>query len=140
MSENKALACRWFDEVWTRGRTAAIDEMLAPHCVVRGLATDDLVGPEAFKAFHAAYLGAFPDVQLRVDAIVEENDVVAVRWSGNGTHTGPTLGMDPTGRPVRFSGVTFMRVENGMLVEGWNVFDQLGMLQQLGVTQLPPAP
>ncbi len=140
MSENKALARRWFDEVWTRGRTSAIDEMLAPTAVVRGLAPGDLVGPEAFKTFHAAYCEAFPDVQLQVDAVVEENDVLAVRWSGHGTHTGGSLGIAATGRPVRFSGVTFMRVENGMLVEGWNVFDQLGMLQQLGVTQLPPAP
>jgi predicted ester cyclase len=33
-----------------------------------------------------------------------------------------------------------MRVENGKFVEGWNVFDELGMLRQLGVTNLPPAP
>jgi predicted ester cyclase len=33
--------------------------------------------------------------------------------------------------------MTFGRVENGKLVEGWNVFDQLGMLQQLGVVNLP---
>ena len=140
MSEIKALARRWFDEVWNQGRTAAIDEMLAPTAVVRGLGQGDLVGPAAFKTFHAAYREAFPDVQLRIDAVVEEHDVVAVRWSGHGTHQGGSLGFAATGRPVRFSGVTFMRVENGRLVEGWNVFDQLGMLQQLGVTHLPPAP
>ena len=139
MSENKALARRWFEEVWNHGRTSTIDEMLEANAVVRGLGAD-LVGPAAFKSFHAAYREAFPDVRLQVDAIVEENGVLAVRWSGGGTHQGDSLGFAATGRPVRFSGVTFMRVEGGKFVEGWNVFDQLGMLQQLGVTSLPPAP
>jgi steroid delta-isomerase-like uncharacterized protein len=139
MSENKALARRWFEEVWNSGRAAAVDEMLAPTAVVRGLGAD-LVGPAAFKQFHAAYREAFPDVRLRVDAVVEENDVLAVRWSGQGTHQGNSLGFAATGMPCRFTGVTFMRVENGKFVEGWNVFDELGMLRQLGVTNLPPAP
>jgi len=30
-----------------------------------------------------------------------------------------------------------IRVENGKLAEGWNIFDQLGMMQQLGVVTLP---
>jgi len=35
--------------------------------------------------------------------------------------------------------MVFVRVEGGKLVEGWNNFDQLGMLQQLGVVNLPSA-
>ena len=68
-SDNKAVIVRWFDEVWTQGRTEAIDEMLAAHGVVHGL------GPapqnrDQFKQFHAAYRDAFPDVTLSVDDLV----------------------------------------------------------------------
>jgi predicted ester cyclase len=62
---------------------------------------------------------------------------VAARWSGTGTHRGDGLGFPATGRQVEFHGMTIVRVEQGKLVEGWNVFDQLGMLQQLGVVSLP---
>jgi predicted ester cyclase len=34
---------------------------------------------------------------------------------------------------VRFEGMGFVRIEDGMIVEGWNVMDQLGMMKQLGV-------
>jgi predicted ester cyclase len=38
---------------------------------------------------------------------------------------------------VRFYGMTIAEVENGRIVRGWNVFDQLGMFQQLGMVNLP---
>jgi len=135
---NKALVRRWFDEVWGQGRVAAIDELLARHGVVHGLGPD-AQGVEAFKLFHAAYRSAFPDITIRVEDVVAEGQLVAARWSGAGTHRGDDLGFPATGRQVRFSGMVFVRVENGQFVEGWNAFDQLGMLQQLGIVNSPPA-
>lgn len=134
--QNKALVQRWFDEVWTQGRVTSIDELMAPSCIVHGLG-EEMRGPESFKRFHSAYRNAFPDVRLTVDHMVAEGDTIAARWSGTGTHNGNGLGLPATGRQVRFSGMTFARIQNGKLVEGWNVFDQLGMFQQLGVVNLP---
>ena len=137
--EHKALARRWFQEVWNQGRTAAIDELLADQAVVHGLGPEPLRGAAGFKPFHSAYRNAFPDVTIIVDDMVAEGDKVVVRWSGAGTHLGdgPGPGLAATGRPVQFHGMTIVRIEHGKLVEGWNVFDQLGMLQQLGVVNLP---
>ena len=137
-TENKALVRRWFEEVWNNGRASAIDEMLDGAAVVHGL------GPRPqtladFKVFYAAYRNAFPDVTIRIDDLVAEGDIVAARWSGTGTHRGDGLGFPATGRFVQFSGVTFARIAGGKLAEGWNVFDQLGMLQQLGVASVPAA-
>ncbi len=137
-TENKTLVRRWFEDVWNNGRTSAIDEMLSRNAVVRGLGAD-LIGPEGFKPFHAAYRQAFPDVTIRIEHLVAEGDIVAARWSGTGTHQGEGLGMAATGRRVRFSGMAFVRVEGSQIVEAWNNFDQLGMFQQLGVVNLPAA-
>ena len=134
--ENKALVRRWFEEVWNRGRTAAIDEMLSGHGVVHGLGAD-VHGSEEFKRFHAAYCNAFPDIAIQIDGIIAEGDIVAARWSGTGTHRGDGLGFAATGRQVHFSGMAFVRIEQGKIVEGWNNFDQLGMLQQIGLVNLP---
>jgi steroid delta-isomerase-like uncharacterized protein len=135
-AENKVMMRRWFEEVWNRGRVAAIDEMLSSQATIHGLGPEGL-DVAAFKQFHTRYRSAFPDVRIHVEDVIAEGDKVAVRWSGTGTHQGNDLGFPATGNSIQFTGMTIGRVENGKLVEGWNVFDQLGMLQQLGVVNLP---
>ena len=136
--ENKTLVQRWFSEVWNEGRADAIDEMLADDAVIQGLGAN-LQGPAEFKRFHSAYRNAYPDVTIDVDDLVAEGDMVAVRWSAIGTHRGDGLGFPATGRRAQFTGMVFVRIKEGKLVEGWNNFDQLGMLQQLGIVSLPSA-
>ena len=60
-----------------------------------------------------------------------------VHSSATATHGGGGLGFAATGKRVSFSGMTLIRVEGKKLIEGWNSFDQLGLLQQLGVASLP---
>jgi len=135
-ADNKALVKRWFDEVWNQGRVAAIDELLGADSVVHGLG-GEMRGPAAFKPFHAAYRDAFPDVRITLEDMIAEGDRVAFRWSATATHRGDGLRFAATNKPVAFAGMGIIRVENGKLVEGWNIFDQLGMMQQLGVVNLP---
>ena len=137
-ADNKALVRRWFEEVWNQGRADAVDEMLAAGAVVHGLG-GDMHGPDDFKRFHAAYREAFPDVRIQLEDLIAEGDRVAARWSGTATHQGGGLGFPATGRRVRLEGMILAVVERGRIVEGWNSFDQMGMLQQLGIVS-PPAP
>ena len=138
VTDDGALLRRWFEEVWNKGRVEAIDEMLGAVAVIHGLG-DDLHGPAGFRSFHASYRDAFPDVNIQVHDVVSDGGMVAVRWSGTGTHRGDGLGLRATGKAVSFQGMTFARVKQGVIVEGWNLFDQLGMLQQLGAVNLPKA-
>jgi steroid delta-isomerase-like uncharacterized protein len=133
--ENKALARRWFEEVWNKGRTDAVDEMMASDGRAYGLG-DQPMGPAEFKVFHAAYRQAFPDMRIHIDEVIAEGDTVAMRWTVGATHRGELMGLAATGRPSRFEGMSFLRVRDGKIVEGRNVFDQLGMLKQLGVTSI----
>jgi len=133
-TENKALIHRWFEEVWNKGRVATIDEILTSDAVLHGLGTEDVPGPDGFKRLHSAFRHAFPDMVEQIDDIIAEGDLVAVRWSGTGTHRGEILGVAPTGKRVRFSGMDFIRFEQGKAVEGWNSFDHVAFLRQLGVT------
>ena len=137
MSEqNKTLVRRWFEQVWNKGRAESIDELLSERSVVHGLGTD-LHGPAGFKPFHAAYRDAFPDLALQIEHMLADDDLVAVHWTATATHGGGGLGFAATGKRVSFSGMTLIRVEGNKLIEGWNSFDQLGLLQQLGVVSLP---
>ena len=135
-AQNKALVRRWFEQVWNKGRAESIDELLADRSVVHGLGPD-LHGPSGFKPFHAQYRAAFPDLALRIQHMIAEDDLVAVHWIAEATHAGDDLGPKATGVKVKFNGMAIIRVEGNKLVEGWNSFDQLGLLQQIGVVTLP---
>lgn len=133
--ENKALVQRWFDEVWNQGRAEAIDEMLAPDCVIYGLsdqAGDSVRGPEEFKKFHAIFREAFPTIQVTVDDAIAEGDMVAARCSVRGQHLGDSLGFAASKAPIDITGMVLVRVREGKFVEAWNSFDFLAMNKQIG--------
>ena len=58
-------------------------------------------------------------------------------WTGTGTHQGDLLGMAPTQKPAKVMGIWIHHLAGGKIVESWNVWDTLGMLQQLGVIPAP---
>ena len=137
MSEkNKELLRRWFEEVWNKGRADAIDEMLAAEAVVHGLSDESgqpLRGPAAFREFHQKFRGAFPDIIVTVDDAIAEGDKVAARCTVRGSHTGDSLGFAASHKPTEFTGMSFVRVEDGKIVEAWNNFDFMSMYRQLGL-------
>jgi predicted ester cyclase len=67
------------------------------------------------------YRNAFPDVQLSIEDQVAEGDKVVTRWIGSGTHQGEMMGIAPTGNQVRVDGMTISRIEDGKIVEEWEM-------------------
>ena len=94
-------------------------------------------GPEGAKETAKMYRNAFPDVQLSIEDQVAEGDKVVTRWIGSGTHQGEMMGIAPTGNQVRVDGMTISRIEDGKIVEEWEIYDALGMMQQLEAIPSP---
>ena len=130
---NAELTRRWFNEVWTEGKEATIDELADPAMVAYGLGEydADVQGIPAFKEFWWRLRGAFPDIAINVVDTISEGDKVACRFNVTMTHLGPQLGFAPTKRKVRITGICIARWKNGKIVEGWNVWDQMGMMTQI---------
>lgn len=142
--ENGALIRHWFEEVWNKGRMQAIDEMASPDVVGHGQAQHDTdIGLKEFKPFVAGLRGAFPDMKVVIDQTIEQGDKVVARWTATMTHQGEFLGFAPTGKKVTVTGTTIQRIVNGKIVEGWDNWDQLGLLVQIGAVNpahfVPPA-
>jgi steroid delta-isomerase-like uncharacterized protein len=129
-----ALARRWFEEVWNKGRREAIDEMWDENCVAHGLLDGgaDIQGRDAFKALQTRLRGAFPDLHIEVEDVIADGDRTAMRICCTGTHLGDHLGIPPTGKKVAFTGMTIARWRDGKIVEGWNNVDMAGMMRQIG--------
>lgn len=136
MTQNETVVRAWFEQVWNKRRATAIAELLSEHAIVHGLGDGDMHGVEGFRPFYDAFVNAFPDIHIDLEEVVEEGNLVAVRWTATGTHNGSGLGFPATGRNARFAGMSFLRLQDGLLLEGWNAFDQLALLQQLGVVEL----
>jgi steroid delta-isomerase-like uncharacterized protein len=135
MSEaNKQLLQRWFREVWNEGREETVDEILAPDAIAHGLGETepDVQGPEGFKVFLRTIRAAFPDVRIDVDDVLAEGDKIAARVTLQGTHTGEALGLPASGRRVTVAGIVLARFHDGQVAEAWNLWDQLGLLRQVG--------
>jgi steroid delta-isomerase-like uncharacterized protein len=131
VEEHKALVRRFVEEFWNQGNTAAADELMAADATIV-LPGQGQVSKESFKAFVTAFRSAFPDWHSTQEELIAEEDRVAERWTGRGTHQGEFQGIPPTGRPVTVPGFVFYRLTSGKIAEFRGLFDGLSMLQQLG--------
>jgi steroid delta-isomerase-like uncharacterized protein len=132
MSEqNKALARRWFEDLFSRGDLEAANEIISADFVDH-LTHEDERGLEELKHYVTIYRTAFPDIRDAVEDIVAEADKVVVRWTSRGTHQGEFMGVAPTGRHVTFTGMRLFRIAENEIAESWVNIDARGLQEQLG--------
>jgi predicted ester cyclase len=122
--DNKALVGRWFKDFWSApSDLTVVDELAAPDVLLQYSPGTPRRGRDAVRAFRVSLRDAFPDLAIAGASPIADRDMVVARWSGIGTHSGPafdfTIGPFPaaSGRTVRLSGTTAVRVENGKIAE-----------------------
>jgi len=131
--ESKTLIRRFVEEAFNRGNLDVADEIYATNFISHEPTGPEERSPEYVKQFVNTYRTAFPDGHTTIEDLIAEGDEVAYRWTYRGTHQGEFIGIAPTGKGVIITGITISRISGGRIAEEWNNFDQLGMLQQLGV-------
>jgi predicted ester cyclase len=134
---NKEVARRFREDLWNTGDLAIADEIIAPGCLVHArvpMATDFARGPDALRQLVLFYHLAFSDIRMTVDQLIAEGDVVAARWTGRGMHSGELLGLPAARGETVTTGIDFLRIAGGQIVEGWVAWDILSLVEQL----LPP--
>lgn len=134
--QNKALAKRAFEELLSKGRFELAEQLYAKDFVNHGIRRDISLEEDqaALKGWHQA----FPDVAIVPRKLIAENDLVVIYWVASGTNTGAGNGLPATGKKVEQSGITIWRIVNGKIKEEWSAFDQLSLMQQLGLLDQKP--
>jgi steroid delta-isomerase-like uncharacterized protein len=129
--QNKALAKRAFEELLSGGRFELAEQLYAKDFVNHGVHRDITLEEDqaALKGWHQA----FPDVKIVPAKVMAEGDLVTIYWIASGTNTGTGNGLPATGKKVEQAGITIWRIVNGKIKEEWSAFDQLSMMQQLGL-------
>jgi predicted ester cyclase len=132
--EYRALAQLYIDSINANdeeGMAAAFAEDFLDHnnAEVSGLPP----GLQGVILAHRMLHESFPDLKFTLHQTLVDGDKVAIRVSARGTNTGAFYGIPATNKVITWNGLRILRVANGKFVEGVNQFDQLGILQQLGV-------
>jgi steroid delta-isomerase-like uncharacterized protein len=142
--ENKYLVRRMVEQGMIEGDVNAAvaayaSDFIYHNPMLRGMpAAPDM--REVVREFRTASRTAFPRMHYTVEAIVAEEDMVAVLYTWRGTHQGSLGGLSPTGREVTATGAFFCRVDGGKIVEQWDIDDRFDVMQQLGlISDLEPA-
>ncbi len=137
--ENRAAARRFYEEIINEGNIDLIEELFASEHVLHDPAMPEEVrGLEGMKQYASMYLSTYPDLNVVIEDQIAEGDKVVTRYTARGTHQGEIMGIEPTGRRVEVAGIQIQRFdEGGKIVEDWNYYDALGMLQQLGAMEPP---
>ncbi len=130
IEDNKAAIREFFDQVWNAGDEAAIERFIAADAA--GNDQDFGIGRDGFKQQWRNWRQAFPDLHFEVEELVAEGDTVVSRWTLTGTHSGEFLGIEPTGRKIRVAGMSLDHLKDGVLISGFDGWDNLGLRQQLG--------
>ena len=130
--QNKAIVRRYFE-----GGHAA--EVLSPDFVVHMPGAPAPLNRETFLQQMSLFDAAFSDSHAVIEDQIAEGDKVVTRITWRGIHSSNFQGLPPTGKQIVMAGTVVQRIKDGKIVEHWPVFDQMGMMQQLGLVP-PPRP
>jgi steroid delta-isomerase-like uncharacterized protein len=137
LAEQSKHLVRRFNDAFNAGDLDEAVAVFAPHAVIHNSGAPDPLNIGGFKQFGGVFLTAFPDGELTIEDLLQEGDKVVSRITYRGTHTGDLPGIPPTGKPVTVSAMIIDRFADGKIVESWRLFDQMGMMQQLGIIPTP---
>lgn len=130
---NTAVVRRFFEEVCNGRNLAVADELFSASHAYHDPFIPTGPGPEGMQQVIAPYHAAFSDAHWTVDEMINAGDTIVTRWTGSGTNDGALAGIPATGKRVLVQGIWIHRLAGGKIVESWNNWDNLGLLQQLGV-------
>lgn len=119
------------EEVFNSHDASAVDKFYAAHFLWHGPGGIKICRDQ-FREAIGDYFVAFSNFVMEVEKQVVSGDVVATRWIASGTHDGEYLGVPPTGRRVTFTGTAIERVEDDLIVEGWEDIDMYGLIKTIG--------
>ena len=138
MSEDarKRAVYRWVTEVWGGGNLALIDEFVGPDYIYRAVGMPEVRGAAGIREMVTTVRAALPDLTNTVELQVAEGDIVVSKGTSRGTHLGPWAETPASGNLVTMAWVLISRFDGDKIVDEFEAFDTLGMMQQIGAIPL----
>ncbi len=152
IADDPKVVCVRSIHIMPNGDLPEFESVVHPEAVNREAAHEPMTcrgrGPAAFYATALWLRGAFSDLRWDIHEMAADGDLVAVRTTMSGRHTGPFVRYDdagavsqvmpPTGRSFSSTQTHWFRLADGKVIEHWANRDDLAMAQQAG--WVPPGP
>ncbi len=74
---------------------------------------------------------AFPDLNMKIDHLIQEDDKVACRWTATGTQDGWFHGIPPTNAKVSWTGTSIYGIDGDKIIAVLSNWDTFGLMRQL---------
>lgn len=136
VEENKATMRRFLEGL-NQKNLAVVDEIYDANYIAHVVGRQEVRGSERVKELLTTLFSDYPDLHWTIESMVAKGDKVLLRYTTQGTHNREITGIPPTGKEITASGVSIYRIAGGKVVEGWDITNQLGMLQELGAIPTP---
>jgi len=131
---SRALVERWFNETLTGHNLESLDTIALPDILIHRTAMPceaSFYGINGIKQWLGEQWYSFPNLTITDYFTLAQGDIVAARWTAQGTSEGNFLILPPTGKIVEYTGVSMYRIEEGRIAEIWETRNTLGIMQQL---------
>jgi predicted ester cyclase len=128
-----------FEQGFNTGDTEFLRGLYAPDFMGRG-SDDSVQSVDQLLDSINSIRSAFPDANITINDTVAQGDYVATRVTVSGTFQNAVTmpdgqTMEPTGGPVSYEASFLHRLTpEGLIVEDWEIFDQLDFMSQMGMT------
>ena len=129
-------------DAFNHKNVAMYDDIYSSKLTYYGTGENAKMNLDGLKQFMSGIFAAFPNGKLTLDDLFAKGNEVVYRVTFTGTQTGDmpgSPGIPATGKMVTASSIGIVRFENGKIVQEWENFDDLGMMQQLGVIPMSEA-
>jgi predicted ester cyclase len=130
LEDNKEVARQLIRRVFVRQEDAAIDELVAPDFQPHTFGPMP-PGREGLREGMRRAGAGVSEARFEIHDMIAEDDRVAVRLTTSARHTGPFMGIEPTGRRYEIDEIHIFRIRDGQVVEHWHEFDKLALMRQL---------
>lgn len=111
---------------------AAVEGVLSPDFTFRGSLGTETSGVKEWRAYRDSIRAGAADFHNEIVALVVEDDQAAARLLYSGTHTGPLLGIEATGRDFSYAGAAFFHASSEKLTDAWVLGDIAGLIRLIG--------
>lgn len=131
MRDNAAFVRQFVEEVMNGGDFDGAGRFMAEDVVQHVPFPGQGPGLTGFQEMMRRARVAFPDLYWTVEEQLADGDRVLTRFAWTGTHRGPFLGIEATGRRVTVWGMVIDRIVDGRIKESRFLMDTMGLVAQL---------
>lgn len=134
--EKSIRAARLFYTFWNTGQYKFLNAAIAPTFVEYNLQKDKPLDSRDLKSSSNELRGAIPDLRCSIEELLISGNKMTARLVYTGTSKGQFMGHEATGKPVKFSAIDILQIQNGKITENWHVEDKLALLEQLHIVAI----